>query len=286
GVKLKPTSGAARDIPAQDIVNIIHQTKVPRLTYRPPFTAEENAAKAATAAEQQKFLKAALTGFQEVLPKLAADNKYAARHVQYKIARLQALLAEGDEKLRKQAVADLNRFRKEHRDSWQIVAASKQLAQLHLEQSDVAATRQPYEDLAALTTLPKEVRQESDLLAAQMLVRGKRHGEAQAKLNAILKALPPNDPQAVRVQIYLAECMAPTGPEHLDKAVEEREEIIRKTTDPEVKALAYNAQGDCYRAHGRTRDALWPYLWVDVVWHQDREEHLKAVTQLAKLFEE
>src|SRR5262245_26831829 len=90
GVKVKPTSGAARAIPAQDAVNIIHQTKVPRLTHRPPFTAEENAAKAATAAEQQKFLKAALTGFQEVLPKLAGDNKFAARHVQYKIARLQA----------------------------------------------------------------------------------------------------------------------------------------------------------------------------------------------------
>lgn len=285
GVRLKPTSGAVREIAAQDITNIIHQTKMSRLLYRPPFTLEEKAAQAANAAEQMKGLKAALAGYQELLPKLAAE-KLAQRHIQFKIARLRALLAGTDEKLRKEALSALNQFKKEHRDSWQIIPVSHLLAQLALDQNDPAGARQAYEDLAATPKLPKEVRQESELLAAQMLVRGKRHGEAQKRLEDILKALPPNDPQAVRVQVYLAECHANAGPENVDKAVQQLEEIISKTQDPELKALAYNAQGDCYRAHGRTRDALWPYLWVDVVWNQDRQEHLKAVTQLAKLFEE
>src|SRR5262245_33041519 len=53
GIKLKPATGAAgvREIPASDVVNVLHQTKLPRLQYRPPFTAEENAAKAPNAAK-------------------------------------------------------------------------------------------------------------------------------------------------------------------------------------------------------------------------------------------
>jgi hypothetical protein len=53
-----------------------------------------------------------------------------------------------------------------------------------------------------------------------------------------------------------------------------------------LKALAYNALGDCYRLNNRPREALWPYLWVDVIYHQDRQEHLKAMADLAKLFAE
>jgi tetratricopeptide (TPR) repeat protein len=285
GIRLKATAGAVREIAAQDITNVVHQTKVPRLEYRSHFTAEEKAAKAASPEEQRKQLRAALVGFQEMLPKLAAD-KLAERHVQYRIARLRALLADGDEKLRKEAITALSQFRKEHRDSWQIIPVSRLLAQLQLELGDVAGARQTYEDLAATPKLPKEIQQESELLAAQMLVRGKRHNEAKEKLEAILQKLPPNDPHAVRVQVYLAECLAASGAENVDKAVEQLDEVIRKTQDPELKALAYNTQGDCYLAHGRTRDALWPYLWVDVVWNQDRQEHLKALAQLAKLFEE
>lgn len=285
GVRLKPTSGALREIPAQDIVNIVHQTKVPRLQYRPPFTAEDSAAKATNSAEQQKFLTSALTGYTELIPKLTGE-KLALRHVQYKIARLRAVLAENNNALRQQAITALTEFKKAHRDSWQITACCRLLAQLQLEAGDVNAARQTYEDLAATPKLPKEVQQESELLAAQMLVRGKQHEEARKKLEVIKKGLPANDPQAVRVDIYLAECLANTGPEQVDKAIEQLEDIIRKTNSPELKALAYNAQGDSYRANGRGRDALWPYLWVDVIWNQDRQEHVKAVTQLAKLFEE
>ena len=62
--------------------------------------------------------------------------------------------------------------------------------------------------------------------------------------------------------------------------------IIAKTTDKDLKALAYNALGDCYRLNSQPKEALWPYLWVDVIYHQDRQEHAKAMAALAKLFEE
>ena len=64
------------------------------------------------------------------------------------------------------------------------------------------------------------------------------------------------------------------------------EAIISKTTDKKLLGLAYNALGDCYRLNNRNKDALWPYLWVDVIYHQDRQEHQKAMEQLARLFDE
>ena len=37
---------------------------------------------------------------------------------------------------------------------------------------------------------------------------------------------------------------------------------------------------------GRLEDALWAYLWVDVVYHQNRQEHAKALYHLYKLFKD
>jgi lipopolysaccharide biosynthesis regulator YciM len=103
-------------------------------------------------------------------------------------------------------------------------------------------------------------------------------------LQAVLKKIPADDPQAVRVQIYLAHCLGASG--KLPEAVTQLEGLIAKTPEKDLKALAYNALGDCYRSNGRNKDALWPYLWVDVIYHHDKEEHLRAMEQLAKIFDE
>ena len=72
GVRVRPGAGAVRAIPAQHVVQIIHQTSVPRLVYRIPFGAEEAAAKATVPGEREKLLRTALSGYQELLPKLSA----------------------------------------------------------------------------------------------------------------------------------------------------------------------------------------------------------------------
>jgi lipopolysaccharide biosynthesis regulator YciM len=100
----------------------------------------------------------------------------------------------------------------------------------------------------------------------------------------MLGGLPGDDLRATRARIYLARCLAGSG--KLPEAVKQLEGVIAGTPDKTVKAVAYNALGDVYRSQGRGKDALWPYLWVDVIYHQNREEHLKAIEQLAKLFDE
>src|SRR5207244_11984065 len=97
-------------------------------------------------------------------------------------------------------------------------------------------------------------------------------------------SVPANDAQAARFSIYQAKRAGASG--KLAEAVARLENIIAKTADKDLKALAYNALGDCYRLNGKPKEALWPYLWVDVIYHQDRQEHARAMAELAKLFEE
>src|SRR4029079_14937573 len=72
----------------------------------------------------------------------------------------------------------------------------------------------------------------------------------------------------------------------LGAGVKKIEEAISKAADPSLKALGYNVLGDVYLAKKQPRDAMWSYLWVDVVYNQDRGEHIKAMTRLIKIFKE
>ena len=54
-----------------------------------------------------------------------------------------------------------------------------------------------------------------------------------------------------------------------------------------TKATAHNLIGDCLRLDPkRNKDALFNYLWVDVVYNHDPVENAKAQRNLVELFRE
>ncbi|HMC63526.1 MAG TPA: tetratricopeptide repeat protein [Gemmataceae bacterium] len=278
----KVTAGR-REIAAADIIDIEYQ--VPgeaRLEYRRALNQQKSADKAATEAERTKLLNSAISTYKATLKSLAS-NKLAQRHVQFKIAQLTAQLAGDESSERDAAIAALETFKKQHPNGWQIVACCHWLARLQMQGQDYDGALKTYEDLAKTPNIAPEVQREAELLSARALTRAKRYAEAQKRLQAALKSLPRDDPQVDRVQVYLAECQARTG--QFDVATKQLESIINKTTNNDLKALAYNTLGDCYLANERPRDAMWAYLWVDVVYHQDKQEHRKALEELAKIFE-
>lgn len=286
-VVYKPAAAAPREIAAPDILDITYEVPAAiKLAYRAALADERKVLDPAVKEEDRKkaFLDA-LKGYQEILPRLAGEKtRFAERHVQYKVARLYAGRSEDDPSLTEPALAALGKFMKDHADGWQVSHCATVLARLQVDRGDYEGARKTYEQLAAISNLPKEVRQECELRTVETMIRGKKLAEAEARLQALLKGLPANDPQAVRVSIYQAACQGASG--KLAEAVSRLEEIIAKNTDKDVKALAYNTLGDCYRWNSQAKEALWPYLWVDVIYHQDRQEHLKAIAQLATLFEQ
>ena len=152
-----------------------------------------------------------------------------------------------------------------------------------MEKSDWAAAQKTFEDLALVPNLSPDQRLESSLRAAQVLVRATKFAEAEKRIEELSRNVASDQPQAFRIQIALAECRAAAGKP--EQAVQILQGLIDKVADPEIKARVYNALGDCLRVAGKSKDALWNYLWVDVVYHQNRQEHAKALYYLAKLFE-
>jgi lipopolysaccharide biosynthesis regulator YciM len=204
--------------------------------------------------------------------------------MEYKIGRAMARLAEDDPSQRPAAIDALQAFRKKHPDSWQLINATKILVGLLTAADNHAAAARALDELAATKNIPKETRQWAELEAAQALVRAKQLTEAKMRMDAVLKTLKPDDPQVVRVQLYLTSIMTANG--QADEAVKILEGLLNKVSDPTLKAAAYNALGDCYQASKKPKEALWQYLWVDVIYNQDKTEHVKALQNIARLFDD
>ncbi|HLJ93224.1 MAG TPA: tetratricopeptide repeat protein [Gemmataceae bacterium] len=286
-VVCKLAGSAVKTIPAADILDIVYDVPASvRLSYRSAIAEERKLSDPSTKEEdRKKAFSEALKSYREIQPRLAGEkSKLAERHVQFKIARVLAWWSEEDRGQLEASVAALTRFLKEHGDGWQVSHAAKLLAEIQLDAGNVEGARKTYQDLAATPHVPAEIQEECEFGIVDALIRAKKLAEAEARLQALSKRVLPDSPRAIRVSIYEAKCHGASG--KLAEAVAQLESILAKTDDKSLKAAAYNALGNCYRLNRKPREALWPYLWVDVIYHQDRQEHAKAMAELAKLFEE
>ena len=260
----------SRIIPSTDIVDV--QYDVPgavRLDY--------NSAVGAEATRPADALK----GYEALLKAPAVQNSRPLKqYLEYKVAVLTAARADEGPEALQQAVAALNKFKKDHPDAWQLVPLTRTLGRLLLtkEPPDYDAARQAYDDLARANGAPPDVKQEFTLLAIDLLLQAGKPAEAQQRL----ATLPADNP---RVQVYRIGIQATV--DKLADAAKQLEQLIDTTTDPSLKAAAYNMLGDCYRRDPQhKKDALYAYLWVDVVYNQDPIESAKAAARLADLFGE
>jgi hypothetical protein len=74
------------------------------------------------------------------------------------------------------------------------------------------------------------------------------------------------------------------GEDKLDAAAKLVREVIKTTNDKDVKAAGHNTLGYCYFKQNNLKEARWEFLWVDVVYNQDRGEHAKALYHLWRIF--
>ncbi len=90
--------------------------------------------------------------------------------------------------------------------------------------------------------------------------------------------------QQLAAKLGIARCDAAAG-QH-DKAVAAVLDILSRA-DPEnveLQAKAYNTLGTAYRKAGKTKDALWAFLHVDILYFGDQESHAEALWNLESLW--
>jgi hypothetical protein len=283
-VVIRPNTGAKIEtIPAGGVIDVIYD--VPFLVkqdYRAALNREAAALRAATLADRQKEIVAALGKYRDLQPKVTEAR--ARRHMEFKIAQLLALASEMDREQEPTARESLERYRKEHSDTWEVIECSDLLGNLLAARDDWAGARQVYETLAATTGVSADTHEQCDVHIIELLIRAKKPEEAEKRLEALAAALAPDSPQGLRLAIEKVACHAALG--RGDEAVRQLEALIARAADADVKALAYNVLGDCHRLTGKPREALWDYLWVDVIYHDDRMQHARALYQLVHLFAE
>lgn len=259
----------ARTIPAGDVLEVQYDIAAIKLEYPRALAAE-----ARSAAEAVPIYEGLLkTG-------TAQNNKSVRRQFEYKLALLAAARADEGRDLRQKAIAALTKFKKDHPDGWQLVPVTRTLARLYQDQEppDVNAARSAYEELAAAPSAPADLKLECAFTAIDLLFAAGKIEDAKQRV----ASLPPTDP---RTRVYQLGCQACSA--NPSDAIRQLEGMIDQTNDRGLKATAYNMLGDVYRRDAKTKkEAIYAYLWVDVVYNDDPTQVAKADGRLADLFGE
>ncbi len=314
--------GVADVVAAEEIEDISFDKTLKPLAARFAYRIAEEALKKALTSTKEtdrtKALAEALGKYQEALAKYEegvarkdAGPALAKGALDYKIAFLTYLQARdsGKEPALQAAVKQLRAFRTAHPKAWQTSRALRMLAQLHMDLRQFGEAEKVYRELAA-AGVANEVAQDAEVQARlvtleagkqaraeakQLETAGKgeeakqKAGEAAAKLKEaaasfekLAGTLPKESPQQLRARVALAECVGTSG--DLAKASDALKKVLAETKDKGVRTQAHNTLGYCYWLHSKWQDARWEFLWVDVVYNQDKAEHAKALYYLADIF--
>ncbi len=233
--------------------------------------------------EANRDLAGLLKGYEGVqaLPELKSGPPGARRYVDYRVATLRVATAEGEDELNA-AIKGLADFVAAHPDSWEYPHAARQLGRLQADTGDYPAATKTFEALEK-ANVSADFKQDATAMLIDIAFQSEDYDLGAKRVQAVARDA--KAPAALRERVALYQLGLEGAKGDLAATVKKLEEAIAKTTDPSLRALAYNVMGDVYLAKDQKRDAMWSYLWVDMVYNQDRGEHLKALTRLIKIFQ-
>lgn len=238
--------------------------------------------------EKEKDLAKVLKDYKDFAAKMAqnaAVKPNAKRYVDYRILMLEANLADTDE-LRADIKRRLETFVGANNTSWEYPFAARALARMHIDKSDYDNAQKVLDVLSKGQNVPPEVKQEADLMLIDVMFQAGKGDAVKNRVDAALADAAVPETQKARFRVYQVGLEAQGASAKIEDVVKKLDELISKTSDNSIKALAFNVMGDCYMLKARKRDAMWSYLWVDVVYSQDKGEHLKAMSKLLAIFDE
>lgn len=267
GITIK--SGGNKKVAAIDIIDV---------EYPPPtFEISKELRKARNEEDKKKYDVAA-----DMYAKIKTTEPRLKRHLEYKVASLAALQAASDPNHLKPAIEGLTKFMDKNPDAWQIIAFPKMLVPLQIKANDLDGAEQTLAKLVKTPKLPEDLKQECNIMGVRILMEAKKYPDAEKKIRDLMKEIK-DETQLARMRVSLAECM-----DFAKKTADAKKELkeITKINNPDTKALAYNALGECHLRHKETHDALWNFLYVDMVYNQNKEEHERAMRNLVVVFKE
>jgi tetratricopeptide (TPR) repeat protein len=271
------------DIAAGDIIDVTYDGE-------PAETRE------ARVAERSKDFDRALRLYQEAAKKAPPGNKHLQAHLRFKVAKLLVRNVEaGQHAARLPATETLQRFQRDFPDSRHIIECLDLLSRLLLmegksTQEVVEAfglLKRKYAEHPEITSRCDLFTSQLQLQEAQNLLKDQPELARQkyAAAEKFLRTMLPNADKrtGLDIRIRLAECQTVLGQK--EKALQDLDAILQEAADDRTRAAAHLGRGSCYRLNRQWREAMWEYLWVDVVYYQDTEQHAEALYYLHQVFE-
>jgi tetratricopeptide (TPR) repeat protein len=255
-------------VPTDQIISIHYDSQPAQMT---SAEINENAGQLAKAADLYK--KAA----QE-----AAGKPFIQQAARFKQAEVTADLALSDPSKAAEAIGLLDEFLKEFPGGRHTAPVLECMARVQLKKGDAASVEKT---IATLAKLPQGA-DRAAVLRAKVSARQGDHAKAAEELDAIIKAAPEGSLRRREARLAKAESLVV-----LKKYPEAEAEVraVIKTTpaeDAQAQSAAYNTLGDCLKAAGRPKDALFAFLHTDVLYSKDKEQHPRALAQISQLWRE
>lgn len=198
----------------------------------------------------------------------------------FKQAEVTADLALADPTREAEATALLEGFVRANPNGRNTAAALGALARLKLNAGDFPGAEKAVADIGKLPGGADR----SAILRAKILSKQGDHAKAVEELTKIVATAAKGSPRHREARLARAEGLA--GQEKFDEAEAEVRAVIEALPpeDAPGQSAAYNTLGDCLQAAGKPKDALIAYLHTDLLFSKDKEQHPRALAQIAKLF--
>jgi tetratricopeptide (TPR) repeat protein len=185
------------------------------------------------------------------------------------------------------AIAALEEFKKQHPDSRFHYTLHEMLGQLYLAKGNAEAAS------AALAELSKapwpDLKLKAINYAGRILLIGDQPDAAISQFDSVINSAGDTPEVATRRHEALlgkAECLIK------QKKNEDAEKILRELIgsvshdESTIRAPVHNFLGDILRESSRTEEAIRNYLYVDIYYSRERDEHAKALCYITLLFEQ
>lgn len=274
---------SGQKIPADEIEDVAYDLSSSfqaALSYRNAFNSEREwmtnpdpkKRAAAYADALDKYTKA----FQAV-----TDPKVKA-HIEFRIGYIRGKKAQEDGSSPQMAITSLNSFMKSNPNSWPITRVVLLLAALQNEAKDYQGAEQTYAELLRLD-VPEDVKNDARLQGALASVYLGKHAVAEAKLAELLKTLPKGSRAYARALVGQAECLFAANKS--EEAIDLLKKAIKESDDKSLRAVAYNTLGSTFYKADQMKEARWEFLWVEMVYNQDRNELARALYHLSHIFD-
>lgn len=210
----------------------------------------------------------------------AAAKPFIAEDAAFGQVRVTTGLALNDPSKIPEAIALLETFSRTYKNGRHIGPALESLAKLQIAKENYTGVEQT---LAQLSKLPGG-EDRASIFRIKILTRRGSLDQAVIELDKVIASAADGSVKKRDAQLAKAETLVSLH-KYADAETLLRSVIKNSPAeDAATQAAAHNSLGDCLKAAGRPKEALYAYLHTDLLFSKEKDEHARALAQLSQLW--